>query len=94
MHKFSWAAAAGLATVLASTGAMAGKDLDAIRARGALICGVGQGTAGFMMADSQGMPGVAAYFDSSTQGGARNADDVALHSRISALPTTGAHRSR
>jgi general L-amino acid transport system substrate-binding protein len=54
MHKLSWAGAAAVAAVLTSTGAMAGKDLDAIRARGALICGVGQGTAGFMMADSQG----------------------------------------
>ena len=54
MHKVSMAAAAGLAAMLASTGAMAGKDLDAIKARGALICGVGQGTAGFMLADSQG----------------------------------------
>ncbi len=34
--------------------AMAGKDLDAIKARGSLNCGVGIGTAGFMLADSQG----------------------------------------
>jgi general L-amino acid transport system substrate-binding protein len=54
MLKYSVATAAGMAAVLMSTGAMAGKDLDTIRARGALICGVGQGTAGFMMADSQG----------------------------------------
>jgi general L-amino acid transport system substrate-binding protein len=33
---------------------MAGKDLDAIKSRGQLICGVGTGTAGFMLADSQG----------------------------------------
>src|SRR5690349_9066714 len=33
---------------------MAGTDLDAIKARGNLICGGGQGTAVFMMADSQG----------------------------------------
>ena len=33
---------------------MAGKDLDAVKARGALICGVGTGTAGFMLPDSQG----------------------------------------
>jgi len=48
------AAAAGLAALLLSSGAMAGKDLDAIKARGALACGVGLGTASFMLADSQG----------------------------------------
>src|SRR6267378_2332044 len=54
MHKVSLATAAALAAVLTSTGAMAGKDLDAVKARGALICGVGIGTAGFRLADSQG----------------------------------------
>jgi general L-amino acid transport system substrate-binding protein len=54
MHKTSWAAAAGLAAIFTSTGAMAGKDLDAVKARGALVCGIGQGTAGFMLQDSQG----------------------------------------
>jgi general L-amino acid transport system substrate-binding protein len=54
MHKYSLAAAAGVAAILASGSAMAGKDLDAIKARGSLICGVGTGTAGFMLADSQG----------------------------------------
>src|SRR5882724_9781392 len=54
MYKYSLAAAAGVAAILASGSAMAGKDLDAIRARGQLICGVGTGTAGFMLADSQG----------------------------------------
>jgi len=39
---------------LASTSAMAGKDLDAIKARGALVCGVNTGLAGFSAADSQG----------------------------------------
>jgi general L-amino acid transport system substrate-binding protein len=48
------AAAAGFAATVFSTGAMAGKDLDAIKARGALVCGVGTGTAGFMLQDSQG----------------------------------------
>jgi len=48
------AAAAGLAAIFVSTGAMAGKDLDAIKARGALVCGVMTGTAGFGMADSTG----------------------------------------
>jgi len=54
MHKVSVATAAALAAVLTSTGAMAGKDLDAVKARGALICGVPTGTAGFALADSQG----------------------------------------
>jgi general L-amino acid transport system substrate-binding protein len=54
MYKHSLAAVAGMAAILASGSAMAGKDLDAIKARGALICGVGQGTAGFFLADSQG----------------------------------------
>src|ERR1700675_2126411 len=54
MHKATVAAAAGLAALFISTGAMAGKDLDTIKARGALICGIGQGTAGFMLQDSQG----------------------------------------
>ena len=35
--------------------ALAGKDLDAVKARGMLICGVAAGgIAGFMMVDSQG----------------------------------------
>jgi general L-amino acid transport system substrate-binding protein len=34
--------------------AQAGKELDAIKARGSLLCGVGVGTAGFMLANSQG----------------------------------------
>jgi len=34
--------------------AQAGKELDAIKARGSLLCGVGTGTAGFMLANSQG----------------------------------------
>src|SRR4249920_3087273 len=54
MRKYSLAAAAGVAAILASGSAMAGKDLDTIKARGALICGIGQGTAGFMLQDSQG----------------------------------------
>src|SRR4249920_1517917 len=54
MRKYSLAAAAGVAAILASGSAMAGKDLDAIKSRGQLICGVGTGTAGFMLADSQG----------------------------------------
>src|SRR6186997_278620 len=54
MTKIALAAAVGLATVLASGAAMAGKDLDAVKARGALVCGVPTGTAGFAVADSQG----------------------------------------
>jgi general L-amino acid transport system substrate-binding protein len=55
---FKPALTATLATValLGATGAAhAGKDLDAIKARGAVICGVtAGGIAGFMMQDSQG----------------------------------------
>ena len=43
--------AAGIAAVPA---AHAGKDLDAIKARGSLVCGVNTGLAGFSAADSQG----------------------------------------
>ena len=51
----SWVAAATwIVAILLSAGAMAGRDLDAIKARGSLNCGVGIGTAGFMLADSQG----------------------------------------
>jgi len=45
-------AAAGLVGVAGT--AYAGKDLDAIKARGQLICGVSTGVAGFAAADSQG----------------------------------------
>ena len=50
------AAAAGLAAIVlgASGPAQAGKDLDAVKARGMVNCGVGTGTAGYMIADSQG----------------------------------------
>jgi len=55
MHKLLVAMAAGLAVVLPSGHAQAGKDLDAVKARGTLICGVAAGgIAGFMMVDSQG----------------------------------------
>ena len=48
--------AAGLLALAASSApALAGKDLDAIRARGSLVCGVAaNGLAGFMVVDSQG----------------------------------------
>jgi general L-amino acid transport system substrate-binding protein len=43
------------ATLFGATGpAHAGKDLDAVKARGQLICGVNTGVAGFAQADSQG----------------------------------------
>ena len=48
------AAAAGLAAVMLVNGASAGPVLDAAKARGQLVCGVGTGTAGYMLADSQG----------------------------------------
>ena len=55
MRTASLATATGLAALLISSSAFAGKDLDAIKARGALNCGVGAGgTAGFMLVDSQG----------------------------------------
>ncbi len=49
-------AAAALATAAAFTTlpAHAGKDLDAIKSRGSLNCGVNTGLAGFSQADSQG----------------------------------------
>src|SRR5918995_6162125 len=54
MRNVILAAAAGFAASVLSTGAMAGKDLDAIKSRGSLLCGVGTGPAGFMLPDSQG----------------------------------------
>ncbi len=47
-------AAAAAWAALAMSPAHAGKDLDAIKARGALVCGVNTGLAGFSAADSQG----------------------------------------
>jgi general L-amino acid transport system substrate-binding protein len=55
MRLGSLAMLAGAAAILLSGPALAGKDLDSIRARGKLICGVAAGgLAGFMLADSQG----------------------------------------
>jgi general L-amino acid transport system substrate-binding protein len=54
MKSRSLACLAGLTAALLSGGAMAGKDLDAVKARGALICGVPTGISGFASADSQG----------------------------------------
>jgi general L-amino acid transport system substrate-binding protein len=54
MKRRLLAVAAGAVALLASGGAFAGKDLDAIKSRGAVICGVPTGIAGFAVADSQG----------------------------------------
>ena len=54
MRKFTFTAAAALAAMLASGSAMAGKDLDAVKARGNLICGVSTGVAGFSAQDDKG----------------------------------------
>ena len=55
MQKLLLAMALGLATVFPAGHALAGKDLDTVKARGVLICGVAAGgLAGFMLADSQG----------------------------------------
>ncbi|MBL8323374.1 MAG: amino acid ABC transporter substrate-binding protein [Rubrivivax sp.] len=54
-RKLPFTLAAVAATLsLVATPALAGKDLDAIKARGALVCGVNTGLAGFSAADSQG----------------------------------------
>src|SRR6478735_3225672 len=47
-------AAAAVAALSLASPAMAGPVLDAAKARGALACGVGTGTAGYMMPDSTG----------------------------------------
>jgi len=55
VQKLFLAMAIGLAMVLQSGPVLAGNDLDAVKTRGALICGVAAGgLAGFMMVDSQG----------------------------------------
>lgn len=53
MLKLSITAAA-TAAALAATPALAGKTVDAVKARGQLVCGVNTGLAGFSQADSQG----------------------------------------
>lgn len=54
LNKF-WAAGIAAATLAGvATTAYAGKELDAIKARGQLLCGVSTGVAGFASADSQG----------------------------------------
>jgi general L-amino acid transport system substrate-binding protein len=47
-------AAAAAATLALAGTAQAGKTLDAIKARGNIVCGVNTGLAGFSIADSQG----------------------------------------
>jgi general L-amino acid transport system substrate-binding protein len=56
-NKFSTLAAGALLAVgaLAALPAMAGKTIDAIKARGQLICGVNPSLPGFSAADSQGV---------------------------------------
>ncbi|MBY0324191.1 MAG: amino acid ABC transporter substrate-binding protein [Reyranella sp.] len=54
MRRVSMATAASLAAIFMSTGVMAGQDLEAVKKRGSLICGVTTGVAGFASADSQG----------------------------------------
>lgn len=45
---------AGLLSLAVATPVLAGKTIDAIKARGQLVCGVNTGLAGFSAADSQG----------------------------------------
>ena len=47
-------AIAGLMSLAIATPVLAGKTVDAIKARGQLVCGVNTGLAGFSAADSQG----------------------------------------
>ena len=54
LHKYMAAGVVAAALVGAAGTAHAGKDLDAVKARGQLICGVNTGVAGFAQADSQG----------------------------------------
>jgi general L-amino acid transport system substrate-binding protein len=54
MHKFIKALAAGV-TIVAAHDANAGQVLDAVKARGHLVCGVSPGIVGFMHADNQGV---------------------------------------
>src|SRR6188508_438498 len=54
MRKLTLTATATLAAMLASGTALAGKDLDSIKSRGALVCGVPTGTAGFAQQDDKG----------------------------------------
>ena len=53
-NKFIVIGAAAAALLGATGTAHAGKDLDAVKARGQLVCGVNTGVAGFSVPDSQG----------------------------------------
>ena len=53
-NRYVAAGVAAAALVGAAGTALAGKDLDAVKARGQLICGVSTGVAGFAVADGQG----------------------------------------
>jgi general L-amino acid transport system substrate-binding protein len=52
--KLKLACLAGALCAVTSTGAFAGARVDAIKARGELICGVNTGLGGFSIADSTG----------------------------------------
>jgi general L-amino acid transport system substrate-binding protein len=54
VNKYMAAGVVAAALVGAAGTAHAGKDLDAVKARGQVICGVNTGIAGFALADSQG----------------------------------------
>jgi general L-amino acid transport system substrate-binding protein len=54
VNKYMTAGIAAAALMGVAGTAHAGKDLDAVKARGQLICGVNTGVAGFALADSQG----------------------------------------
>src|SRR5499427_4489378 len=54
LNKYMAAGVVAATLVGAAGTAHAGKDLDAVKARGQLICGVSTGVAGFAQADSQG----------------------------------------
>jgi general L-amino acid transport system substrate-binding protein len=51
MRRISLALEVGTAAISMSRAAIVGKDLDAIKARGSVACGVMEDTAGFAMAD-------------------------------------------
>ncbi len=53
-NKFTAAGVAAFSIAGLAGTAHAGKDLDTIKARGSVICGVSTGVAGFALADSQG----------------------------------------
>ena len=54
MKRMMWAAGAAVAALAVAMPAQAGKDLDAVKARGKIICGVNTSLAGFSVPDSQG----------------------------------------